>query len=246
MHKKQRISANRLLAAGLCVGLSSLSSLAQVSVRQVRVLGSKEVVEVEVESSDRIVPQTQVLSNPDRLVIDFPNSRPSDQVRSQSVDRGEVKDVRVGLFQSNPPVTRVVLDLKSARSYQIFPSGRTVMIKVIGGSPNTTAQIQEAAQPLPQRPGLVTTNYTTRAEPLHIDEIPVAAPKTALEVSYKNGLLGIVANKAITVGSALCHSAEDGSRYRDSRRGGTRQSRHRVRPSSCAGSGGAVAQRLKV
>ncbi len=196
MHKKQRISANRLLAAGLCVGLSALPSIGQLSVRQVRVLGSKDVVEVEVEASERIVPQTQVLSNPDRLVIDFPNSRPSDRVRSQSVDRGDVKDVRVGLFQSNPPVTRVVLDLKSARSYQIFPSGRTVMIKVIGGSSNTTAQIQEAAQQLPQRPGLVTTNYTTRAEPLHIEEIPVAAPKTALEVSYKNGLLGIVANQA--------------------------------------------------
>ncbi|MGH9495397.1 MAG: AMIN domain-containing protein [Candidatus Sulfotelmatobacter sp.] len=199
MHKMQRISASRLFSAALCMGLSALPSLAQVTVRQVRVLGSKDVVEVEVEASDRIVPQTQVLSNPDRLVVDFPNSRPTDKVRSQSVDRGEVKDVRVGLFQSKPPITRVVLDLKSARSYQIFPSGRTVMIKVVGGASSTAASVEEETAQHPQRAGLVTANYTTRAEPLHIEEVPSAAPKppkVALEVSYRNGLLGIVANKA--------------------------------------------------
>jgi hypothetical protein len=200
MHKMPRIPAGWLFAAGLCIGIPA-SSFGQVSVRQVRVLGSKDVVEVEVEASDRIVPQTQVLSNPDRLVVDFPNSRPGDAVRSQSVDRGEVKDVRVGLFQSKPPVTRIVIDLKSARSYQIFPSGRTVMIKVAGGS---SANIQEETAQSPKRPGLVTTNYTTRSEAIHIEEVPapVVAPKTALEVSFKNGLLGVVANK-VTLSEVL-------------------------------------------
>lgn len=198
MHKMPRISANRLWLAGLCIGLSTAPLFAQVSVRQVRVLGSKDVVEVEVEASDRIVPQAQVLSNPDRLVIDFPNSRPSDAVRSQSIDRGEVKDVRVGLFQSKPPVTRVVIDLKSAQSYQIFPSGRTVMIKLLGGrESNVASRIQQEGPQAAGRPGLVVANYTTRAEPIQAaDEVPVPAPKKALEVSYNNGLLGIVANKA--------------------------------------------------
>jgi hypothetical protein len=114
--------------------LFAVPLLAQVSVRSVKVLGTKDVVEIEVEATDRIVPQTQVLTGPDRLVVDFPNAVPSEQVRSQSVDRGQVKDVRVGLFHAKPPVTRVVLDLKAAQSYQVFPSGRTVMIKVVGGS----------------------------------------------------------------------------------------------------------------
>ncbi len=127
MHKRQRISANRLLAAGLCVASSALPSIGQLSVRQVRVLGSKDVVEVEVEASERIVPQTQVLSNPDRLVIDFPNSRPSDRVRSQSVDRGDVKDVRVGLFlvPAGLPGTRIVetwdhLGLRASGSHVVI------------------------------------------------------------------------------------------------------------------------------
>ncbi len=116
MHDSPRFRATRLIVAGILLGVAA-PAICQVSVRTVKVLGSNDVVELEVEASDRIVPQTQVLSGPDRLVIDFPNSRPTDQVRSQSVDRGEVKDVRVGLFQSNPPVTRLVVDLKTAQNF---------------------------------------------------------------------------------------------------------------------------------
>ena len=35
-------------------------------------------------------------TGPDRLVIDFPNAVPGSQVRSQSIDRGEVKDRTCG------------------------------------------------------------------------------------------------------------------------------------------------------
>jgi hypothetical protein len=194
---------SRFLLAGLCAPLLALSLLAQsapqASVRSVKVHGSKDAVEIEVEASDRIVPQTQVLTRPDRLVIDFPNAVPSSQVRSQSVDRGEVKDLRVGLFQSKPPVTRVVVDLKSAQSYQVFPYGRTVMIKVRGGGADVSAGAgsfrSEPAQAGSQnttRPGLVTASYTARSEPVSI----VTSDKPLLDVTYRNGLLGIRANKA--------------------------------------------------
>src|SRR5947209_7672990 len=102
MDRFSQTFAKRLLAAALCAGLSAVPLMAQVSVRSVKVLGSKDVVEVEVEASDRITPQTQVLTGPDRLVIDFPNSRPNGDLRNQSVGRGDVVDVRVGLFQSKP------------------------------------------------------------------------------------------------------------------------------------------------
>ena len=189
MLKWSRDLAGQLLTAAACACLAG-SSMAQVSVRSLKVLGNKDTVEIEVEASDRIVPETQVLTGPDRLVIDFPNAVPGDRVRSQSVDRGEVKDVRVGLFQAKPPVTRVVLDLKSARSYQIFPYGRTVMIKVTGDSATSaSAATGNEVQPT-RRPGLVTTNYTTRVEPV---SVPAQTP---LQVSYRDGLLGIHSNKA--------------------------------------------------
>ncbi len=187
MHKLPRLLKSRLLVAGACACLGA-TSLAQISVRSVKVLGSKNSVEIEVESSDRIVPETRVLTGPDRLVIDFPNAVPGSQIRNQSVDRGEVKDVRVGLWQAKPPITRLVLDLKSARSYQVFPYGRTVMIKVLDGSSNV-----DAADNGPQDSGhasLVTANYTTGMEPVN------AAPRPPVQVSYQDGMLGLYANKA--------------------------------------------------
>jgi hypothetical protein len=100
MYSFSRINLSRLQLAALCVPLAvplllaqapaSPKPTAQVSVRSVKVLGSKDAVEIEVDASDRIVPQTQVLTGPDRLVIDFPNAVPSSQLRSQSIDRGEV------------------------------------------------------------------------------------------------------------------------------------------------------------
>jgi len=210
MHRFPRIIVSRLLVAGLCAPLAgsgllaqtsapvSASALAnQVSVRSVKVLGSKDSVEIEVEASDRIVPQTQVLTSPDRLVVDFPNAVPSKQLRSQSVDRGEVKDLRIGLFQSNPPVTRLVLDLKTAQSYQIFPSGRTVIIKVMGGGGDAAARVDDSPATPAKRPSLVVANYTTRVEPVQV--VPIKVEESAqpvLDVTFRDGLLGIRANKA--------------------------------------------------
>ena len=191
MQRFSRASASRLFAAALCAGLS-IPSLAQVSVRSVKVLGSKDTVEIEIEASDRIIPQTQMLTGPDRLVVDFPNSLPSGQLRNQSVDRGEVKDVRVGLFQSKPPVTRVVLDLKSAGSCQVFPNGRTVMIKVTGDGTNASASGFDRYAIPAGSPGLVAANYTTSVERVSV----APSQQTPLQVSYRNGLLGIHANKA--------------------------------------------------
>jgi AMIN domain len=193
MHDSPRFRATRLIVAGILLGVAA-PAICQVSVRTVKVLGSNDVVELEVEASDRIVPQTQVLSGPDRLVIDFPNSRPTDQVRSQSVDRGEVKDVRVGLFQSNPPVTRLVVDLKTAQNFQVFPNGRTVMIKIMGMNARTNSVAQAGganSQPSPQA-GLVAANYSTSSEPVHIE----AVTTPPLQVSYQNGMLGVHSDRA--------------------------------------------------
>src|SRR5215469_6625921 len=192
MHRFPPQRASRLFAAAICACLA-VPSFAQISVRSVKVLGSKDTVEIEVEASNPIVPETRVLTGPDRLVVDFPNATPSNQVRNQSVDRGEVKDVRVGLFQSKPPVTRVVLDLKTARSYQIFPYGRTVMIKVMGeaGATNASGSYGGYGSQSTGRPGIVAANYTASVEPVSVE-----AQQTPLRVSYRDGLLGIHANKA--------------------------------------------------
>src|SRR5260370_41248951 len=57
------------------------------SIRRVHVLRTRGQVEIEIEASDRIVPHANVLTGPDRLIVDFVNARPAAQLRNQAGDR---------------------------------------------------------------------------------------------------------------------------------------------------------------
>jgi hypothetical protein len=191
--------APRPVRIASCILVLICTAVAQTSIRSVKVLGGKSAIEIEIEASDKVVPQTQILSGPDRLVVDFPNATPGGQLRSQSVNLGDVKDVRFGLFQAKPPVTRLVLDLRAAQSFQVFPYGRTVIIKVAGVPPEagSSATLDSSAPGPASRPGLVAANYTNRAEPIQTSVSPndhSAGP--ALDVSFRDGLLAIRSNKS--------------------------------------------------
>jgi len=184
--------ATLLILAAMCFPAPAAGQSQNVpSIRRVQVLRGVGQVEVEIEASDRIVPQTHVINNPDRLVVDFVNALPGTQLRNQAINRGEVKSLRVGLFSSDPPVTRIVLDLSGPLPYQVFPSGRTVIVKL--GNTGVQPAAYHSASGNARTPVLVNTNYA--AQPA-----PVAAPapivKPPLEVSFQDGLLSISSNKA--------------------------------------------------
>jgi hypothetical protein len=160
------------------------------SIQRVQVLRTSNLVEIEIEASDRITPQTNLLTGPDRLVVDFVNARLGAQLRNQAVNRDEVKRLRVGLFSSDPPVTRVVLDLNGPQQYQVFPSGRNVIIKIGGTASPQTAGFHAASAP-----ALVNASYPAQAEPI-VTPPPALPPRPSLEVSFHDGLLSIYSNKA--------------------------------------------------
>jgi len=164
-------------------------SEARLVIRQIKILGAKDSIEIEVDASDPINPQTQVLTGPDRLVLDFPNSLPAPELRSQSIYVGAVKDVRAGLFQSNPPTTRVVIDLDSPEPYEVFPAGRSVLIKM------STAVTASSSIPIDpwREPAVevVTASNTPATQPT----APPDPPQPSLKVEFVNGLLSIRADR---------------------------------------------------
>ncbi len=187
MKRSMKAAAGLLVWAAIYLP-AQVTGQAVPSIRRVQVLRTRGQVEIEIEASDRVVPHTNVLTSPDRLIVDFVNAVPGAQLRNQAVNREEVKGLRVGLFSSNPPVTRVVLDLNGPQPYQVFPSGRTVIVKV-GDGGAVTAGSRPASGPM-----LVNTNYPTSAA--HLSVPTAAPPKPALVVSFQGGLLSINSNKA--------------------------------------------------
>lgn len=178
-----------LLIAG-CGGNVALAApqgtAGTATIRRVAVLGSSGSLELEISASERVTPQAQVINNPERLVIDFPNAVPGSSLHNLPINRGAVKEVRVGLFSTNPPVTRVVVDLREPQPYQLFPSGNAIIVKLPSGGRT--------------RP----VSFTTQFEVVNDDAEPQPEPSAAapvtpaarFRVDYQNGNLTIWADKA--------------------------------------------------
>ena len=191
-------------------------------VQRVVVRANGNAMEVEIQTSGApIAPDTQSITGPDRIVVDFPGALPADDLRALKVNRGTLKAVRSGLFFSNPPITRVVLDLTQPQSYQISTTQtsttqNTVVVKL--GSPNSgPAQSGPAvAERIPPAPAAKLQNATLAADTnaarakvaaarlstavantplLPVTEAP-PPPQPPVTVTFVNGMLTIRADKA--------------------------------------------------
>jgi hypothetical protein len=157
-----------VLTVLLCCALAQAKNTV---IRKVSVLAGANGTELEITVDDAVTPNIQVVTGPDRLVIDFPNSTPASTLHNVPLVRGEVTGVRVGLFSAAPPVTRVVVDLKMPQSYQLFPSQKSVIVKL--GPPETAFEVVNEAPPA-----------------------PVVPQGPRVQVSFRDGQLKVYAEKA--------------------------------------------------
>lgn len=168
------------------------------TIRRVGVLNQGSTFELEIDTSQPVTPQTQIITGPDRLVIDFPNAVPGPQLRPLAVKAQQVKGVRVGLFASNPPVARIVLDLNSPQSYEVFPSGNSVIVKLKGSAHLATVSTSLS------RPSLPSSQITSSASvPAVSIPAPVAPPPDppkpppAVQVQFADGKLWVSTDRAM-------------------------------------------------
>jgi hypothetical protein len=183
----------RLLRTASWLALATLPTVlghAQTPARveRVVVMGSGAAVEVEIQASRAITPQSQIITGPDRIIVDFPGALPAAELRTLNVHRGALKAIRAGLFSTNPPVTRVVLDLSEPQAYQIFSVRNMVMLKV-GPLKGGVAKITNASMTSSTAPIAVLT-------PVPNETAPAPPPKPPLDVSFQNGLLTIHTERA--------------------------------------------------
>ena len=115
----------------------------RIVLRNVTILRGKTSVEVHIEASGSVKPVAMVLSGPERIVVDLAGVG-YDNARRFPVNTGDVEGVRVALFQADPPVTRVVVDLARRHEYWLRPAGSTVILAIdTSPKPFRTAQPAE-------------------------------------------------------------------------------------------------------
>jgi AMIN domain len=145
------------------------------TVQSVKVTSTSSGVSVEIATSQPVAVRSQVITDPDRLILDFPNAQPASDLHTKLLNQGEIKGFRVARFSENPPTTRVVIDLNRPQRYQIFPDGKTVIVKMM-------------------------SNDQQAAVKAHIDNVAYKPtppkPISKMEVDYKDGRLHISAERA--------------------------------------------------
>jgi len=117
-----------LCVMGLCAAVAMARSQV-ATIERITVSGNDNSIVVAIDANLPVTPQAQLLRAPDRIVVDLPGAIPAKHLRD--IQRGgALRSVRVGLFSVNPPVTRVVLDLKITQKYEISSIGNKVVVRV--------------------------------------------------------------------------------------------------------------------
>jgi len=101
------------------------------AITKVRVLLSQSgPPALEVTTTRAVAPQIQKAPNPDRLVIDLPNTLMS--VRSKRIDvkSEQVSGVRLDQFQDRPPTVRIVIDLLKPSEYNSSAAGNVLTVRL--------------------------------------------------------------------------------------------------------------------
>jgi type IV pilus assembly protein PilQ len=114
-------------------------------IRAVTVAHGEESLDVQITGNGPITAKSMKLTGPDRLVVDIPNSTLEGHTREIAVNSTSVKDVRVGRFQADPPVTRVVVDLASVSDYNLVAEGNKLVVKLHESRPARAQKPEVAA-----------------------------------------------------------------------------------------------------
>jgi type IV pilus assembly protein PilQ len=165
-----------------------------VHVRNIGVQRGPEGMEIQISASGPMKPEAMKLENPDRIVVDLPNASWDRAPRQIPVKADDVKDVRLALYQLNPPVTRVVVDLQEAKDYELVPAANGLRVRLRAArtpasQPAQPVMIAAATPPpeiVPPAPASAPAPVKIEAVPKPVAQSqPIAAPAPAVVETVK-------------------------------------------------------------
>ena len=120
-------------------------TLSPANIQKVQVVNAGPDVRIEVTLSVPVTPSVEVATNPDRLVLELPNTSSEGKQKHVAAHSPGVRGVRVGLHQADPPVTHLVVDLDASAPYRLVAEGNRVTLIVSPVSASASSHLPPAS-----------------------------------------------------------------------------------------------------
>jgi len=200
-------------------------TLAPANIQKVQVVNAGQDVRIEVTLSVAVKPSVVVATNPDRLVLELPNTASDGKQKRMSAHSPGVRGVRIGLHQADPPITHLVVDLDASAPYRLLTEGNRVTLVVSPVSASASTHLPPASavsgglagifrsggKPLP--PGATTSDSPTLLTPPPSSPISTPFPgSNQTDTSARNGNSTAADSAAMTAPSEI-RTAAPGSSF---------------------------------
>lgn len=164
-------------------------------------------LEIRIVLSRAVTPVMTTATAPERVLLDLPDTSSSPHQHHIPVGKDGVEAVRYGLNESNPPVTRLVVELERAGKYELATAGNEIVLTIMPGpsgpavasSTNTVRTRRRFVPPAAANAPWIGVsgkqNRTEEAGTPATTELPVppasprSAPTTAVSSSLPSGQL---------------------------------------------------------
>ena len=168
-------------------------------ISSVAVMQASQRASVRVEGEGRLAAHAVRMHNPDRLVLDFADTRMAVQKTVIPGVSAPVRDVRLGQYR--PDVARVVVDLIAVSPYQIGREGNTLVIyfEPAADTPVENSNSAITASTVEQKPVFHYADAAPRSTQRHpASLLNVAAPRFALpsQLTTPSSALGFFAGNS--------------------------------------------------
>jgi hypothetical protein len=108
---------------------------------------SQSGLDLKIICTKAVAPGFTQLKDPERLVIDLPDTLVGNHPQSVPLTGPDVRAMRINQFQKDPPITRIVLDLLGERDYTYEPKGTAFVVHLRGTQAPAAKPSQPAAVP---------------------------------------------------------------------------------------------------
>jgi len=134
-----------IAAVSLCAGQTKTAPGGFAVFSKVETTTVATGMDLTVVCTKPVAPAFTQLKDPDRLVIDLPDTLVGNHPQSVPLTGHDVRAMRINQFQKDPPIARIVLDLIGERDYSYEPNGVSFVVHLRGA---------QGAAAKPSQPGV--------------------------------------------------------------------------------------------